>query len=366
MPLLSLSNLLISRDGVPVLDIDSLDVREGEVLALIGPNGAGKSTLLLTMALLLRPERGQVLFRGEPVPPARELATRRRMALVLQDPLLLHASVGSNVASGLRYRGMAGAEVDERVGRWLERLGIRHLKDRPARKLSGGEAQRASLARALAIQPDLLLLDEPFSALDAPTRAALLEEMKSLLAETRVTTVFVTHDLDEALLLGDRVAVLIDGRLRQVGPPEKVFSAPEDPEVARFVGVETVIPGRVTGGMDGLVTVDAAGARLQAVGELPAGALVYLCLRPEDVTLRKANGPHPSSARNTLPGTITHVAPQGPLARVVLSCGVGGAAGETFQMAALVTRTSAREMDLSEGQPVEATFKASAVHLIHR
>ncbi len=363
--LITATNLLIQRDGATVLEVAEFDVCEGEVLALIGPNGAGKSTLLLTLALLLRPERGEVLFHGKPVPRGQELATRRRMSLVLQDPLLLNTSVYNNVAAGLRYRGLPGSEIQARVTRWLDRLGISHLKNRPAKRLSGGEAQRVSLARAMAIQPELLLLDEPFSALDAPTRARLLEDLHGLLGESKVTTVFVTHDLDEALLLGDRVAVLIAGRLRQVGAPEAVFSAPEDPEVARFVGVETVIPGRVVESTDGLVRLDAAGMVLEGVGEQPPGAAVYLCLRPEDITLStlSTGGPAHTSARNSLAGTITHLVPQGPLVRVVLEC---GPASQPFPVAALVTRASAREMDLAEGKAVQASFKASAAHLIRR
>lgn len=359
MPILSVTDLSLFRDGQEILDIPAFAVEEGETMALIGPNGAGKSTLLLTLALLLRPARGQVLFRGQSVAPAAELQTRRRMSLVLQDPLLLHTSVYNNVASGLRFRGVPAEEIRRRVEPWFEQLGIAHLRGRPAHRLSGGEAQRVSLARALAVQPDVLLLDEPFSALDAPTRAHLLEDLRALLARTPVTTLFVTHDLDEALLLGDRVSVLIAGRLRQVGPPEQVFTAPTDPDVARFVGVETVIPARVTAAQDGLLALEAGTARLEGVGELPVGAGVYLCLRPEDITLAGMEGGQRTSARNRIPGQVIGITPQGPLMRIVVDCAA-------FQMVALVTRASARELELREGQPVTAGFKASAAHLIRR
>lgn len=363
MNILAVDDLLVKREGTAILDIARLEVRAGEVLALIGPNGAGKSTLLLTLALLLPPARGRVLFGGRVVARADELETRRKMALVLQDPLLLHGTVGSNIAAGLRFRGMGREEIERRVDRWAERLGIGHLKARSSRRLSGGEAQRASLARALAIEPEVLLLDEPFSALDAPTRAGLLHDLHDLLAETGVTTVFVTHDLDEALLLGDRVAVLIGGRVRQVGAPEQVFTAPDDPDVARFVGVETVIAGRVTAVNDGVATLQGDGWTLEGMGDFLPGAEALLCLRPEDVTIERdgaeTGGLRQSSARNRLAGRVEDISPKGALLRVVVAAG-------TLRLVALVTRVSARELGLAVGLAVTVSFKASAAHLIGR
>lgn len=364
---IEIRDLAIHREGRAILAVERLEIARGETLAVIGPNGAGKSTLLLALAGLLPPEGGQFLFHGQPTRPWAELAYRRRIALVLQEPLLLDASVADNVAAGLRFRGLPRGEVQSRVAEWLERLGIAHLRQRPAHKLSGGEAQRASLARALALHPELLLLDEPFSALDAPTRARLLDDFQALLRATHTTTVMVTHDLDEALRLGDRAAVILAGRLHQAGPPEEVFTMPADAEVAAFVGVETLIPGRVSAAREGLALVAAHGFQLEALGEIEPGRSVWLCLRPEDVTLWKALPPtitsrggemEAGSARNRLAGTILRLTPQGPLVRVTLDCG--------FPLVSLVTRTSAQEMDLAEGQRVTATFKASAAHLIVR
>ena len=167
------------------------------------------------------------------------------MAVVFQEALLLDTSVAENVATGLKLRGVARAERERRVSTWLERFGIAHLARRSARSLSGGEAQRVSLARAFALDPEALLLDEPFSALDAPTRAAVTADLMAVVRSTQTTTVMVTHDLDEALALGDRVGVLIGGQLRQIGPPEEVFATPADAEVAGFVGVETIVSGVV-------------------------------------------------------------------------------------------------------------------------
>ena len=356
--ILQVKDLLVRRGEQAVLQVAELDIQQGEVLAVIGPNGAGKSTLLLVLGRLLQPAAGQVFFRGQPIEQEDALAYRRRIALVLQEPLLMHQSVFDNVASGLRFRGLPRAEVKSRASVWLDRLGISQLHSRPAHRLSGGEAQRTSLARAFALQPELLLLDEPFSALDAPTRSRLLQDLHTLLSQTSVTTIFITHDLDEALLLGDRVAVLLGGVLRQVGRPQDVFTAPSDAEVASFVGVETVIAGKVSHSQNGQVVVDADGLLLEAVGESPVGQPVLFCLRPEDITLSISSGSSVSSARNHINGHITRITPSGPLVRVVVDCGL--------PIVSLITRGSANEMKLEVGQPVSATFKATAVHLIPR
>jgi molybdopterin-binding protein len=356
--MLSIKDLQVIRGQQTVLRVDALDIHQGEILAIIGPNGAGKSTLLLVLARLLQPLTGQLYFRGAPIEQENELAYRRRIALVLQEPLLLHQSVFDNVSTGLKFRGLSRSVIKNRTDQWLRHLEISHLADRPAYRLSGGEAQRTSLARAFALQPELLLLDEPFSALDTPTRTRLLQDLHALLAQTGITTVFITHDLDEALFLGDRVAVMLGGLLRQVGEPQDVFTAPKDAEVAAFVGVETVISGRVISAQDGQVTVDANGLKLEAVGDTRVGKSVLFCLRPEDITLSIIGGSHISSARNRLTGRITQITPSGPLVRVVVNCGV--------PIVSLITRGSANEMKLVEGMEIIVTFKATSVHLISR
>jgi tungstate transport system ATP-binding protein len=233
--LVEIRDLSVKRGGHPVLQLNELSILEGEVLAVVGPNGAGKSTLLLTLARLLKPERGKISFNGRQVSAESDTAYRRRIALVMQDPLLFDTSVFDNVASGLRFRSAAKDVIRRDVPLWLERLGVGHLSKRRAGELSGGEAQRVSLARALVLKPQLLLLDEPFSALDPPTRSRLLEDLGALLNETATTTVFVTHDLNEAAQLAGRMAVIVSNRLRQAGSPEDVFSKPVDQDVAQFV-----------------------------------------------------------------------------------------------------------------------------------
>ena len=235
-PLIELRDIVVRRGRRTVLDVPTLAVRRGEIMTVIGPNGAGKSTLAGTLALLERPAAGTVLLGGRPVDWGRGLlAARRRLAMVFQEPLLLDMTVAENVATGLRLRGIPRADRETRVAHWLERLGIAHLARRSARALSGGEAQRTSLARALVLEPELLVLDEPFAALDPPTREALAVDLVPVLRERRTTTVLVTHDRDEAFGIGDRVAVILAGRIAQLDVPEAVLRQPANEEIARFV-----------------------------------------------------------------------------------------------------------------------------------
>ncbi len=191
-PLVEIRNLLVRRGGRDALEVGSLEIRAGEVLALVGPNGAGKSTLLLALARLIPSARGEILFAGRRLADWDTLEYRRRLSFVFQDPLLLDLSVARNVALGLRFRGASKADIDLRARRWLHLLGIGSLSNRPATGLSGGEAQRVSLARALVLDPELLLLDEPFAALDPPSRRRLLDDLSTLLAQDHRTTVLVT------------------------------------------------------------------------------------------------------------------------------------------------------------------------------
>ena len=356
-------DVTVVRAGRTILSVDQLAVAEGETLAIVGPNGAGKTTLLLALAGLVRPDTGQLLFRGSAVGRSEGLAYRRRLGLVMPDPLLLDTTVFANVALGLRFRGVPGRRIEPLVTEWLERLGVAHLRHRRAGGLSSGEAQRVSLARALVLEPELLLLDEPFASVDAATRTQLVEDLAVLLEAMPVTCALVTHDLDEAVRLGDHMAVLLDGRLRQAGPPEAVLASPIDEDVAAFVGIETRVRGMVTAVKDGVAVVDTGACRVEAT--LPEDGArtiaparpVLCCLRPGDVTLWSAGSLGPSSsARNRLDGRITGLAPQGSTVRVTIDC--------SFPLVALITRASADEMALEEGQQVTAVFKASAVHLI--
>jgi tungstate transport system ATP-binding protein len=233
--LIAIRDLLIKRNGRDVLIVNSLQIQRGETLAVVGPNGAGKSTLLLALARLIKPARGQMTFNGSPIAQMDDLEYRRKISFVFQDPLLMDMTVEKNIALGLKFRGTAKEETHARVIRWSQAMGVDSLLGRRAGQLSGGEAQRVSLARAFVLDPELLLMDEPFSAVDPPTRAQLLKDLSNLLSQDHRTTIFVTHNLKEAAQVGDRVAVIINGELKQVGTPKQIKENPADKSVMEFL-----------------------------------------------------------------------------------------------------------------------------------
>ena len=352
--MLEARDLVAYRGERAVAHAARLDLVEGEHLALLGPNGAGKSSLVLGLAALVR-TAGELRYRGAPIVDAG--AYRRKLAVVFQRPLLLDRTVRENAGLGLALRGVGRRERDARAESELARLGVAHLADRSAAALSGGEAQRVSIARALAIDPEILFLDEPFSALDAPTREALIADLARVLRERGVTTVMVTHDRDEALSLADRIGVVMKGVLRQLDTAEAVFGMPADPEIAAFVGVENVIPARVEGATDELTLLRIADQRVEITEPPPRGDdFPLLCLRPDDIVISRTAPT--TSARNSFTARIVRLEPIGRRTRLVLDCG--------FPLIAHVTRQSAREMDLKLGERVVASFKATVPHLLPR
>jgi len=355
-PVLTLTGIRVVRGTTTILDIPAFEARAGEVVAIIGPNGAGKSTLLRVAALLEAPHAGKVIFRGSAARAADGLDERRRMATVFQTPLLADTTAVDNTTLGLRFRGVPADEARRRAVRALDALGVGTLASRNTRTLSGGEAQRVALARALVLEPELLLLDEPFAALDQPTRDSLVADLGSLLRRGRITTLLVTHERAEAQALADRVGVLMGGRLLQLDATMRVFQSPLSEEVARFVGVETIVTGRVMASDGGLAVIDVEGRKLEVAATATIGEVVRLCVRPEDVTLVPRGEAHLTSARNRLEGRIATITPALSHLRVIVDCG--------FPLAAAITRRSLEDLALAEGATVTAVFKASAVHLI--
>jgi molybdate transport system ATP-binding protein len=261
------------------------------------------------------------------------------------------------VEGNLRYglAALPAAEARARVAEAAGLLGIGGLLGRRPAALSGGQRQRVALARALAPRPRLLLLDEPLSALDGPAREELRGELRALLLRARIPALVVTHDRVEAMALGDRLAVLAEGGIRQVGPVDQVLGAPADLALARVVGTENVLPARVAGREAGLAVAEIAGVRLLALdpGHLEGDA--FACIRAEDVILEPGAG-SVSSARNRLRGRVLSLAPEGALVRVAVDCG--------FRLVALVTRPGAEQLQLAPGREVAALIKAPSVRLV--
>ena len=348
------------RGGPTVRATLELSATPGRVAVLFGPSGAGKTTVLRCLAGLDRPEHGRILFHGEPwcdtsarlfLPPQ-----QRRVGFLFQDYALFpHLTAEQNVQFGLG--ALTAAERRERSGSLFKLLHLEGLEGRRPRELSGGQQQRVALARALAIRPRLLLLDEPLSALDAPSREQLRGELRRLLRELGVPTVVVTHDKLEALALGDDLVAMEGGRVCQVGPVADVFNHPTELAVARMTGIETVLPGTVLKREAGLATVEVGPHHLVALEPAHEGNAVFVCLRAEDVTLGPLEAA-PTSARNRLPCTVVSLSPEGALVRVALDAG--------FPLVARVTRFSTEELGLAEGRGLTATFKAPSVRLVPR
>ncbi|HSK30642.1 MAG TPA: ATP-binding cassette domain-containing protein [Candidatus Limnocylindria bacterium] len=338
----------------------SFPADHNHVTVLFGPSGAGKTTILRSLAGLERPNSGSIRFADEVwfdaearlmLPPQ-----KRAIGYVFQDYALFpHLTVEQNVAYGLQEKGRGNRA--RKVASTLRTVQLDGLADRKPKELSGGQQQRVALARALVRQPRLLLLDEPMSALDLPTRKQVRGEFAKLLRALRIPTVLVTHDWTEALCLGDQLVVMVGGKVRQVGRPEEVFSAPEDIDVAHSLGVETIVPGEIASRDGDLVAVRVGLATLFALDTSAELNKVYVCIRAEDVNLEKPQQVS-SSARNRLRGTIVEIAPAGPLTQIRLDVG--------FPLASLVTRQAVSEMDLKPAIDIVAVIKAPVVRLVPR
>jgi tungstate transport system ATP-binding protein len=358
-PVLEVRDLIVARGGVDVVKVPSFSLSEHETMAMIGPNGSGKSSFLLSIASLLRPTRGQILFRGEPFSyGGGATAYRRKIAMVFQEPLLFDATVYENVAAGLKIRKVADREIRQQVGACMERFRISHLSERSARKLSGGEAQRTSLARAFATGPEVILLDEPFSALDPPTRQALTEDLEQVLRESGTAAIITTHDQTEALRLADRMVVMHNGSIAQAGTPADVMSQPVNEFVATFVGMENIYVGIVTEAQSGLHTLKIGEQCMNILSEGLPGEQITLCIHPENVMITSIDPDHKTSARNVFYSRVIKIVPFGLYNKVYLDCG--------FMVVAAVTNQSLAELQLKPASIVYASIKATAVHLFRK
>lgn len=333
-----------------VLQNANLDIPDGEYFVILGPTGAGKTVLLESIAGLYPLKEGRIWLNGDEV--TRLEPEKRGISIVYQDQMLFpHLSVRDNITFGLRIRKLRSSEIEQTLSWLAGLLEIHHLLNRRPDTLSGGEKQKVALARALSVKPKLLLLDEPLSALDPNSREILQRELRNIHEQYKVTTVHVTHDFEEAIALADRVAVIGDGCIQQVGTPEQIFRQPNSEFVARFAMVRNIFRGEVVSGDKGDVLFYVDGIRLFVVTEHRGKC--HASLRPEDIIVSHA--PFPSSARNSFSGTITSVIDKG--STLLLTVRVPP------DFVCLVTRNSFDAMELSVGNQIYMTFKASAVNI---
>jgi putative spermidine/putrescine transport system ATP-binding protein len=308
MPLLALQNVVKRFGSVTAVDTVSLDVGEGEFVCLLGPSGCGKSTLLRTIGGFETPTSGAILIDGERIdhlPP-----NRRPTGMVFQSHALWpHMTVFGNIAFGLRLRRLSASEIRSKVATALELVGLKDMDKRRPDELSGGQQQRVAIARALVLEPKILLMDEPFSSLDAHLRVRLRDEIYAIQRRLAITTIFVTHDQEEALTLADRIAVLNAGRIEQVGRPSEIYDHPGTAFVAGFLGTMNLIEGAVAGGR---FEIGAIHLPVRA----PDGPAT-LAIRAEDITLTAAMGD------GTLAGAVRRLVDLGAFRMVQLDLGDG-------------------------------------------
>jgi len=325
-----------------------LEVREGEYFIVLGPTGSGKTLLLELIAGFYYPDKGRIFLKDIDIthlPPK-----DRGIGFVYQDYMLFpNMNVRDNIAYGIRAKGLE-KEVVKKVEKLANLLGISYLLDRYPSNLSGGEAQRVAIARALAIEPDVLLLDEPLSALDPNLRLEIRKELRKIHKKMRTTTIHVTHSREDAMMLGDKIAVMNEGKIIQVGDAQEIFRRPKSKFVAEFVGVENIFSGRAER-EDGITLFHSEGITIQSSSNVIGD--VHASIRPEDIilSLHKVE----SSARNCLKGRVTEIMDMGTIMRVMVDCGI--------PFAVNITRESCMEMGISIGKEVYLIFKAQNVNL---
>jgi putative spermidine/putrescine transport system ATP-binding protein len=343
--------------GVVAVEAFDLAAERGEFVSFLGPSGCGKTTTLRMIAGFEAPTAGTITIDGKDVTAVSP--NRRHVGMVFQSYALFpNLTVADNIAFGLKIRGDSGTEVKSRVGELLRLIHLEDRGDRYPYQLSGGQQQRVALARALAIEPTVLLLDEPLSALDAKIRVALRHEIRQIQRQLGITTVYVTHDQEEALELSDRIVVMSEGRIEQIGTPFEIYNFPATAFVASFVGTLNAVEARVVDPAGGRLTLGGNAIQTRSTLEGSAGEAVMVALRPEMITLDGIDG-QPREGANRVPATVTDVAFLGSVVRVSTSIGEGMAIHvDTFNNPNLAVPAA--------GQPVNLSFPPEAVLVLAR
>jgi putative spermidine/putrescine transport system ATP-binding protein len=349
---LSIQHVKKTFGDLTVVQDFNLDVGSGEFVSFLGPSGCGKTTVLRMVAGFEEPTAGSIVIAGKDV--TRLKPNQRNIGMVFQAYALFpNLTVAQNIAFGLKVAGMPRADSDKRVAEMLELIKLPQFGDRYPYQLSGGQQQRVALARAIAPKPKLLLLDEPLSALDAKVRVSLRDEIRSIQKELGITTVFVTHDQEEALSISDRIVVMYGGKAEQVGTPFEIYNRPSTKFVANFVGTLNVLEGTVTDASSGKVKVGAGEVTLKGkLNGSKAGDTLSLALRPEAISLGKQAG-----RDATLGGEISEVSFLGSVIRVRVGLGKEAVSLDTFN--------SPASPPPKVGEKAEISFSPEDVLVLH-
>ncbi|MCL4458518.1 MAG: ATP-binding cassette domain-containing protein [Chloroflexi bacterium] len=362
--MIEIRNLGLALGNFSLQDVH-LSIKPGEYLVIIGPTGAGKTVLLECIAGLRLPQTGEILLENQRVttlPPE-----ARGISYVPQDYALFpHMTVERNISFGLRMRRTVPTEVTPKVRQIAELLGIDHLLDRWPQNLSGGEKQRVALARALIVGPRLLLMDEPLSALDPNTQGGLWVELKRVHRHLKTTTVHVTHDFEEAFTLGDRIAILLNGRIKQLGTGEEIFSHPHSREIAEFTNTKNIFPGVVTSASQDQLTIQAERFSLiSPYFPFSVGEQVEFCIRPEEVMLIRPDRPERSAIKeNQLEGRIVEEVPHSSSYTLLFALGEDPPLSSDYDLEIELPSHAYQRLGLRPGKRVTVSLKKSAIHVM--
>ncbi len=350
-PLIEANDLTWQISGKTIINVKNFSLSPGENLALIGKNGSGKSSLVKLLALLQRPSSGTIAYDGRPC-SINSLDIKRKISLVFQEPLLLRGSVTDNVALGLKIRGLPDAQINERVNYWLNLFKITHLARQNVRGLSGGESQRVNLARAMVTEPELLILDEPFSALDTPSRAGLMQDFCDILKNSRLATIFITHNITEIPIIAERVCVLEQGSILEDDSPQKILNYPDTDITASLVGIENILPGKVVEFHDNSLVVKCEPLGMLITNNIcnfPYGTSVKILIKPNLIRLGKLKD------YNSYPYTIDKISPLHYVYKLT---------DDALKLIVIVSKETFAKNQLNLGKETDIFIPEEAIHLI--